>query len=214
MKLKLYGYWRSSATWRVKWAFELKKVSYEYIPVNILKAEHRSVEHLARNPMGALPVLEIAPSVFMSQSMSILFWIEETFNSEVSLFGSVHANRYKIIELCELINADIAPLQTPRVQKMHSSEDVKKLEWAQHFIRSGFAAYEKNMESLQTTGPYSLGEELTAADMFLVPQVYNAYRYKIDVAAEFPRIDKIYKHCILDGACSKCLPEKQSDAVV
>src|SRR4051812_28131685 len=113
MLAKLYGYWRSSASWRVRWAFELKKIPFEYIPVNILKEEHKADAHLKRNPMGGLPVLEISPGNFVSQSMAMLFWIEENYAKEPYIFGKDRTNRYKIIELCEIINADTAPLQTP-----------------------------------------------------------------------------------------------------
>lgn len=212
MKAKLYGYWRSSASWRVRWAFELKKIPYEYVPVNILKGEHRAEEHLRRNPMGALPVLETAPGQFVSQSMSQILWLEENFAREPYLFGRDRGDRYKIIELCELINADTAPLQTPRVQKVHSADDAEKAKWAQHFIRAGLEAFEKNLKLLNRSGNYCLGMMLTAADLFLIPQVYNAYRYKIDVDQEFPLIAKIYKHCLSEEACAKASPENQADA--
>ena len=78
-ELRLYGYWRSSASWRVRWAFELKKLAYEYVPVNILAGDNKKPEHLARNPMGALPVLDTGRGVLLSESLAIMEWLEEEF---------------------------------------------------------------------------------------------------------------------------------------
>ena len=211
MKLKLYGYWRSSASWRVRWAFELKKIPYEYIPVNILKEEHRSEEHLARNSMGALPVLEISPGTFLSQSIAILWWMEEAFENEIFLFGKDRTDRYKIIELCELINADTAPLQTPRVQKMHSDDAKKKLDWAKHFIRSGLESYEKKVSAC--AGSFSLGKNLSAADLFLIPQLYNARRFEVNIE-DYPHLSQIWTNCMATAECQKSSPEQQIDTVL
>lgn len=208
---KLYGYWRSSASWRVRWALELKKIPYEYVPVNILEGKHKSPEHLARNPMGTLPVMEISPGEFLSQSMAILFWIEENTFKMPMIFGVDRTQRYKILELCEIINADTAPLQTPRAQKKHSSNAEEKSLFAKSFIEEGLTAF----NSLITTkaGPYCLGQQVSAADLFLVPQMYNAKRFGIDLSL-FPKLNEIWKHCLQTPECVKSSPEKQVDAIV
>jgi len=212
MKLKLYGYWRSSASWRVRWALELKKIPYDYIPVNILKGEQRGAEHLARVPMGTLPVLEIEPHNFLSQSLVILLWIEENFDDGPFVFGKDRSDRYIILELCELINSDTAPLQTPRVQNAHSDEPAKKADFAKHFIELGLRAFEKKIEG--SAAIFSVGNSVTAADLFLIPQLYNAKRFGFDLAKDYPKLHKIYESCLKTEACLRASPEKQIDAMV
>lgn len=206
---KLYGYWRSSASWRVRWALELKKIPYTYVPVNILKGEHQQEAHLQRTPMGTLPVMEISVGNYLSQSMSILMWLEENFAKEPMLFGKDRSQRYKIIELCEIINADTAPLQTPRAQKKHSDDATAKADFAKHFIETGLNAFEKQITGI--SGDFALGNTLTAADLFLVPQIYNAKRFEIDLNS-YPKLLKIWNNCMKLSECVASSPEKQIDA--
>lgn len=210
MKLKLYGYWRSSASWRVRWALELKKIPYTYVPVNILKGEHLQEVHLQRNPMGILPVMEISPGNYLSQSMSILMWLEENFAKEPMLFGKDRTQRYKIIELCEIINADTAPLQTPRAQKKHSNDSGEKVAFAKYFIEAGLGAFERQITGL--SGDFSVGNTLTAADLFLVPQVYNAKRFEVNMDS-YPKLLKVWNNCMILPECLASSPEKQVDAL-
>lgn len=205
----LYGYWRSSASWRVRWALELKKIPYNYIPVNILKGEHLQEEHLKRNALGTLPVMEGSSGNFLSQSMAILMWIEENFSREPMIFGKDRSQRYKIIELCEIINADTAPLQTPRAQKKHSEDPAAKSAFAKHFISLGLTAFEK--QAGKVAGDFSVGNSVTAADLFLVPQLYNAKRFEIPLT-NFPLLSKIWDNCFKTTECVKSSPEKQIDA--
>lgn len=216
MKLKLYGYWRSSASWRVRWALEIKKVPYDYVPVNILKNEHKEAAHLARNPFGLLPAFEMSPGNFLSESMAILWWIEENCEG-TKIFGSTAKgadpmSRYKILQLAEYINSDTAPLQSPRVQKMHSSDAKAGAKFAKHFIREGLAAYQAMAKS--TAGKFSVGDSVTAADLFLIPQLYNARRFEIDVANEFPLLASIDRACYATSECKRSSPEAQVDAVI
>lgn len=211
MNLKLYGYWRSSASWRIRWALKVKKIPYDYIPVNILKEEHREPTHLSRVPMGTLPVIEIEPRNFLSQSLPIMLWIEETFSSEPYLFSKDRTYRYKILELCELINSDTAPLQTPRAQKAYSEQPEGKAAWAKGFIIKGLSAFQTLIGN--SGGKYCLGDNLTAADLFLIPQMYNARRFGIDPEKEFPKLHSIYEHCTQLPECVDSSPDKQCDAV-
>lgn len=209
MTPNLYGYWRSSATWRVRWAFELKKIPYNYIPVNILKGEHKEDAHIQRNPMSGLPVLERSPLSYLSQSMAMLLWMEENYAKMPMLFGVDRTQRYKIIELCELINADTAPLQTPRVQKMHSEDATQKNDWAKHFVHEGLLAFEKNIKNL--AGDFSVGDSISAADLFLIPQMYNAKRFGLELDS-YPLLKKIWDNCMATPECQKSSPEQQVDA--
>lgn len=209
-ELKLYGYWRSSASWRVRWGLELKKLPFTYVPVNILSGENKKSEHLARNPMGALPVLDTGRGVLLSESLAILEYLEEEYKGYALYPGSA-LDRAQVRALCEIVNSGIAPLQTPRAQNRHSSNADEKSAWAQDFIRQGLQVYDRLSSSER--GAYSFRDQVTAADLCLVPQVYNARRYGIEMAKDFPKLHEIYERCMQTPECRKAAPESQSDAV-
>jgi len=206
----LYGYWRSSASWRLRWAFALKGFAYRYVPVNILKGEPHEPAHRARNVLGLLPVFEPEPGVYLAESLAVLEWLEETHPGGHALYPGTPVDRARIRGLCELINAETAPLQTPRAQKRHSDDPAARAAWAAHFTREGLKGFEGM--SRATRGAYSVGDAVSAADLCLVPQIYNALRFGIDVATEFPSLWEIYERCRATAACEAASPEKQSDA--
>ena len=207
--LTLYGYWRSSASWRARWALELKQIAYRYIPVSLLNGENKAPAHLARNPMGAVPVLEVGGK-YLSESLAIIQWLEETFPDTTRLFPTEAWPRAQVRALCEIINSAIAPLQAPRAQKIHSDDPVAREKFAVHFIREGLKVYEGLAAPLR--GQWSVGNHITAADLFLIPQIYNAVRYKIPVENEFPALWKMYLAALNTEACAKASPERQIDA--
>jgi maleylpyruvate isomerase len=212
VSLTLYGYWRSSASWRLRWAFEHKKISYTYVPVDLLKGEHKSAEHLARNPAGLVPSLVLGDGkTSLNQSMAILQYLEE-IHPEHALLPSKPQEKAQVLSLCEIINSDTAPLQTPRVQKRHSADAAEQLLWAQDWIRAGLKTFEKAAASHK--GIYAFGDTLSAADLFLVPQLYNARRYKIDLSVDFPALEEIYATCFKLESCQKSSPENQPDATL
>ncbi|MBC7693305.1 MAG: maleylacetoacetate isomerase [Methylotenera sp.] len=192
-KLKLYHYWRSGSSWRVRWVFAVKKVDCEYIPVSLLNGESESPEHLKRNPLGYVPVLELpdpansGKSRFLSESLAIMEWCDETYAGP-SILSTDPYSRAKIRSLSEIINSDTQPLQNLGTQARHSDDKDEQKKWVQYWIRNGLHAYEKLVE--ETAGKYSVGDELTMADICLVPQCYAAERYFIDVA-EYPTITRI-----------------------
>lgn len=208
--INLYGYWRSSASWRVRWALEIKQIPFNYIPVNLLTGENKSPEHLARSPMGSLPVFETETGKFLSESMAIIEWIEEVFSLKGPVFfPGTPWERAKIRELCEIINSDTAPLQTPRVQKRHSADAAEQKLWAQDFMRSGLKVFDESSKALR--GKFSFQNDLTAADLFLVPQIYNALRFELPVESEFPALFQIYQECRALPSCIKSAPESMPD---
>jgi maleylacetoacetate isomerase len=212
-RLRLFGYWRSSASWRVRWALNLKKLTYEYVPVNLLKNENRLPSHLQRHPLGMVPVLEINDEIYLTESVAMIEWLEEVYSLQgPSLFPGTPLERAWVRSLAEVINADTAPLQSPRTQKRHSDEPAARTAWARDFIRDGLSAYEKL--SRGTRGKFSVGDQVTAADLHLIPQIYNARRMELDVDAEFPALAAIYGNCLATEACLAASPEKQSDAAV
>lgn len=209
--LTLYGYWRSSASWRLRWALHLKEIPFQYVPVNLLKGENKSPAHLKRHPLGAVPVLELnQEEVFLHESLAILEWIEEIYQLKgPSFFPGNALERAKIRSLCEVINSSTAPYQTPKVQKRHSPDTVEQKKWAQDFIREGLTFYDYLSRPLR--GEFSVYDQLSAADLFLVPQIYNAIRYEIQVQDDFPDLFKIYEKCLKTPACAKSAPESQVD---
>lgn len=189
--LKLYHYWRSSSSWRVRWALDLKHVPHELVAISLLNGESESPEHLARHPLGYVPVLE-TPDGCLSQSAAIIHWIEGTFPGSPSLFPEDTWEHSRVIQLADMISADTQPIQNVPVLQMHSSDPAEQKKWAQHFIRSGLAAYEKI--AALTAGRFSVGDELTYADLCLMPQLYNANRYDVAIT-EFPPLARIAAEC-------------------
>lgn len=203
MKLKLYHYWRSSSSWRVRWALNLKKVSCEYIHVNVLNGETESPEHLARNPLGFVPALEI-DGTFLTESLAMIQWLEDTHPTP-SLLGKKPLERAKIWQLAETINASTQPLQNLNPQFLHSDDPEKRKTWAVHWNKIGLQAYETLCKA--SAGKFSVGDQLTAADLCLIPQCYNAKRYEIDIA-KYPTIHRIYQSAIQEPSYTESAPER------
>jgi len=210
--LRLYGYWRSSASWRVRWALNLKEISFEYVPVNLLKGENSTPDFLRKNPAGAVPVLDLGDGRTITESLAIIEWIEEVFSLKgPSLFPGTAYERARVRQLSELVNSGISPLQIPKVQKRVSSDPLLKNEWAQSWIKEGLIVFDKLSRDIRKT--FSVGDQLSTADICLIPQIYNAIRYEIDVEKNFPDLFRIYTTCRKLPSCIKADPENQIDAV-
>jgi len=208
----LYGYWRSSSAWRVRIALCLKGIEYETKVVNLLKGEHKAESYLALNPMGYVPVLQIDDFV-LSQSLAIIEYLEERW-PEHTLFPPKedHEGRAFVREFANLVASSIHPLQNLSVLNKVAKdcgEDAKK-EWASQVISTGLAAFEKLLE--KTSGKFCYGDNVTLADLCLVPQLYNARRFGVDLS-KFPRCLKIEAACIELEAFKKSAPDAQPDAV-
>ncbi len=205
-RIRLYHYWRSSASWRVRWAFALKKIECEFVAVDLLGDEPESPEHRARNPLGYVPVLEFldGPHRYLSQSMAIIDWAEAV-TPLPALFASDTFERAYQIQLCEIINADTAPLQNLPPQFMYSDDSEKRKLWAQTWIRKGLSAYQALAQ--KTAGTFSMGDIVSAPDLFLIPQLYNARRYEVALE-EFPLLKQIYEASLATPECLAASPER------
>ncbi|MDB5036498.1 MAG: putative maleylacetoacetate isomerase 2 isoform [Bacteriovoracaceae bacterium] len=212
MKPILYNYFRSSSAYRVRIAFHLKKIDFEYRPINLLKSEQKSDSYLKINPKGEVPFL-IDGNIKLSQSLAICEYLDAKWN-EPLLFPQELNERMKCLEICELIGAGIQPAHNlailDELTKRFGADDTKRADWCRHFMEKGLAALEKILEG--TAGKYSLGNTLTAADIFLVPQVFAANRFKVDIA-KFPIIKKVNDTCLLLEAFERAEPSRQIDAV-
>ncbi|MGX8011863.1 maleylacetoacetate isomerase [Mesorhizobium sp. ORM8.1] len=191
----LYDYWRSSASYRVRIALNLLGIPYETVPVNLLEKEQRAPQHLARNPQGLVPVLEI-DGLRLTQSLAIIEYLDETRPGS-GLLPPDPAERARVRALAQAIAADIHPVcnlgPVGHVMALTNGGDEVRVAWMQKFIGQGLAAFETLLDS-PATGLFCHGDRPTIADLCLVPQFYNAHRWNADVAA-LQRANAIAQHC-------------------
>ncbi|KAG0225731.1 Glutathione S-transferase zeta-1, partial [Actinomortierella wolfii] len=167
----LYGYFRSSCSYRARIALNLKNIPYKIHPINLVKGEQSSPEYLAIQPLGMVPALVIDGDV-ITQSMAIIEYLDET-HPDVPLLPKDPKARAKVRELAYAVAMDIQPVTNLRILKTKAN-DQEKAEWAQKMMAQGF----KGLEALlaKTAGKYCYGDSITLADLALVPQIYNAGR--------------------------------------
>ena len=209
MSIKLYGYWRSSAAYRVRIALNLKGLPYESVPVSLMPgvSEHRQEEYRAKNPQMLVPFLEDG-DVAIGQSMAILEYLDEAYPDKPLLPAS-EPLRSKVRAFCNMVACDIHPLQNLRVlQYVKTEYDADSKQWAAHWMSEGFKA----METIASDGPYVFGDTVTLADALLVPQVYNMRRIEIP-SVDFPKLIAAVDNCNELEAFIDAAPEAQSDAV-
>jgi maleylpyruvate isomerase len=213
--MKLYTYFRSSAAYRVRIALNLKGLNYDAVPVHLLKdgGQQRQEEYRQINPSGLVPAFQ-DDRITLTQSMAIIEYLDERFPA-VPLMPHDLAGRARVRELASIIACDIHPLNNLRVLR-HLVHELKldeeqKNAWIRHWIREGLASLEAHLARDPAAGPFCHGGAPTMADCFLVPQVFNAQRFEIDIAA-YPNINRIYGLCIDLPAFVAAHPSKQPDA--
>jgi maleylpyruvate isomerase len=212
-ELVLYNYWRSSSSHRVRIALALKNLPYRYEAVNLRTDEQSSEAHRSRSPTGFVPCL-VVDGVTYVESVAILELLDERFPTPRLLPGDAHA-RARVRALVEMVNSGIQPFQNLGVLKHVSSDPEVQRAWAQHFIGKGLRAIEAAMQTHEgegTAGPYAYGDAPTMADVFLVPQVLGAQRFKVDLAP-FPRVVRAFDAATKLEAFQRAAPERQPDAV-
>jgi maleylacetoacetate isomerase len=211
-ELVLYTYWRSSSAYRVRIALAAKGLPYTSVAVNLLEGAQRSPEHLARNPMGHIPCFVFGGEAFI-ESVAIIELLEE-LHPDPPLLPPDPIGRARVRGLVELVNAGTQPLQNLSVlQKLSPDHEVRK-EWIQHFIVKGLAAFDARMaahEKLGVKGRFAYGDALGMADCYLLPQVYNARRYAVDLGP-FPRVAAAAEAIAGTDAARAAAPEAQPDA--
>ena len=190
--LTLYHYWRSSSSWRVRLALALKGLTPQFVAVNLLDEETDQPAHRARHPFGYVPVLEVGGGPrYLVESMAILEWLDEVKPEPHRLFPGDAWDRAHVRALCETVNAGIQPLSNPPGVERHSADSAEAQRWHQWVIHRGLAAYEGL--SAPRAGCFSLGDGVTAADCLLIPQVYNALRFNVDLSP-YPTVARIWAH--------------------
>lgn len=210
--IKLYSYYRSSCSYRVRIALNLKGLDYDIEPVHLVKeGGEQFLESFTRlNPSSRVPVL-VHENKKLFQSVAIIEYLDETF-TEKPLYPRESYEKAQVRLLCEIINSDIQPLQNlsilKKLVKDFSISDEQKISWIQDIISKGLSSYETQLQ--QTAGSFSFGDQPTAADCFLIPQVYNAERFKLDMTS-FPLIHKVSQNCQSIEAFIKAHPDNQPD---
>lgn len=212
MKPQLYQYWRSSASWRVRWALAIKHIEFDSVVVNIVGGEQKTDEHRARNPIGHVPALTIDGHT-LAESVAIIEYLEDR-TPMPPLFPRDSYARTRVRQMVECVNSGVQPLQNLVVLGRVSSDGPAQKEWAKFFNERGLAAYERLLEaSRKEFGPgrFSHGDALTAADLFLVPQVYSARRFAVDLAP-FPLVLDVEKNALATEHAKGALPDNQPGA--
>lgn len=208
--MKLYSYFRSSAAYRVRIALNLKQLDYVIQPVHLLKNEQQQESYIALNPSQLVPSLIDQDQSFI-QSLNILEYLEERYPS-LPLLPTDLVERANVRAFSQTIACDIHPLDNLRVLKYLKHElavnDEQKNQWYQHWIIEGFKSLE--MQLKDSNGQFCFGTQATFADCCLIPQVYNAKRFNVDLS-DFPKIQSIDQHCLSLPAFLKATPEQQPD---
>ncbi len=210
--IKLYSYYRSSCSYRVRIALNLKNLEYDIVPIHLVKdgGVQFSPRFTSINRGQKVPVLDHAGHI-VAQSVAIIEYLEALFR-ETFLYPKTPYDRALCRQLIEIINADIQPLQNlsvlTKLVKEHNFSEDEKVAWIQHWINRGFGSYETLLE--KSAGEYSVGDSPTAADCFLIPQVYNAQRFGVDMAP-FPTIARINEKCLQHPAFIQAHPDNQPD---
>lgn len=213
--LVLYGYWRSSAAYRARIALNLKGLPYELRAVHLVKdgGEQHSAAYRAVNPQELIPCLVDGENV-LTQSMAIMEYLDETY-PESPLLPRDAPGRARVRALAQLVACDIHPLGNLRVLQYlgarFEADDGVKAEWSRHWIGEGFKALEAMLASSNATGRFCHGDTPGLADACLVPQFYNAMRWKMPVD-DFPTIRRIVEACNALEAFAQAMPEAQPDA--
>ncbi len=211
--MKLYSYFNSSAAYRTRIALNLKGVSYEQIPVDLMASAQNRNAYLALNPQGLVPALELEDHTLISQSAAICEYLDEVYPNPPLLPGTPQA-RGRMRMLMHGIACDIHPIANLRVRQYLQSElgatDAQAGAWIAHWISVGFEAAETILA--RTAGSrFCMGESVTLADVFLVPQYYNAERFGVDTKP-FPTLGAIVERCRKLHAFATAHPDRQPDA--
>jgi maleylpyruvate isomerase len=215
MTLRLYNYFRSSASYRVRIALHLKGLPFEYVPVHLVKdgGEQHGAAHRARNPMAQVPTLELelgGQRRMIAQSMAILELLEELHPSP-ALLPKDPFLRARARELAEAVNAGIQPHQNLAIRKrLDALEAGLGTPNSRHFNELGLSALEERVQ--ETAGRFCIGDSPTFADLCLVPQIFSARGLEIDVDAKYPTLARIDRACAALPAFAAAHPSAQPDA--
>lgn len=213
--MKLYTFFRSSASYRVRIALHLKNIPYDQAPIHLRRGggEQLSAAYKAINPQGLVPALEDNGKI-LTQSLAIIEYLEEKY-PKPPIFPADPADKALVRSMAMVIACEVHPIQNLRVlnyvKATYNQTDAQVNQWAQHWIDLGLAALEQMILAQRKRGKFCFGDAPTLADICLVPQLGNARRYGCDLA-KHPTIVEIEKSCMALPAFADAAPEKQPDA--
>ncbi len=215
MDIKLYTYFRSSASYRVRICLNILNLNYESIAIHLLKdgGQNKSVEYKALNPMAQVPYLIDTNNFASSQSMAIMMYLDRKYPGH-NLFDFANLQRStQIIEVCEVVNSGIQPLMNIRglnfMRDHLGLNDLQRQQWLHYHISSGLEALENFAKKY--SGKYFIGDQISAADICLIPQLFGAKRFNIGLE-EYPNLLRIENECLKIDAFIKAQPHLQADA--
>jgi maleylacetoacetate isomerase len=210
--MKLYSYFKSSAAYRIRIALNLKGLDYEYLPVNLLHNEQNSADYKAANPQGLVPAMELPGGEIVGQSIALLEWLEESC-PEPALLPSDLVARARVRSVVNNIACDLHPLcnlsVTNYLRADHGFVKEDVLSWYKIWMHRGFHAVEQVLA--RNNSSYSFSEQPCMADLFIVPQVYNARRFEIPLE-DFPNLTRVVDSCNELPAFQQAMPEMQPDS--
>jgi maleylacetoacetate isomerase len=211
-RMKLFNYFRSSASFRVRIALALKGLPYDYVPVHLVKGEHKQEQFAAISASGLVPALELDDGRLLSQSMAIIEYLDETHPQPPLLPADPYA-RAQVRALAQLIACEIHPLNNLRVLKYLvrelKVEEEAKNTWYRHWVRDGLLAFERELARLPAS-TYCFGATPTLADCCLVPQIFNGKRFDVDLGG-LPRTMAAFDACMQLPAFQQAQPSSCPD---
>ncbi|MGQ8367415.1 maleylacetoacetate isomerase [Glaciecola sp. 1036] len=217
MSIQLYGYWRSSASYRVRIALNLKKIDYSYIPVHLVEngGMQNSEDYLRLNPSRLVPTfVDDDMDITLNQSLAIIEYLDEKYPTTEPLLPQYPQDRARVRMLSQDLACDIQPLANLRVlnklKQDFNADNDQVQSWGKYWIEKGFTGLSKKLET--RAGKFAYGFAVTMVDVCIVPQVYNAIRFGVDLG-QFPIINKVYNNCMALDAFQKAAPDNQPDAV-
>ena len=208
--MKLYSYWRSTTSYRVRIALNLKGLHYEMVPVDLVKGEQSFASYAAINPVRGVPTLITGDGKVLTQSMAILDYLDQIAPEPALLPTNNAVQRARILSAAMVFATDVHPVNNLKVVKRVRalSDEETGAAWMRHWMTEGFRAYDQLIDK---TGQFSFGDAPSLADICLVAQAYNAHRWGVDLQP-YPRIAEIEQRCLALPAFDAARPENQKDA--
>ena len=211
--MKLYNFFRSGTSHRLRIALNLKGLKYEYVPIDLRTEQHLGAEYQALNPQGLVPAL-VDNGRVLTQSPAIIEWLEERYPEPALLPGNPEA-RARVRELAAIVGCDVHPINNRRIletlRRDFGANEAAVQRWCATWVASGFDAIEALLAEDTQRGEFCCGATPTLADVYLVPQVEGARRFKVDVG-RWPRVLAVDEACARIGAFREAMPTRQPDA--
>ncbi len=210
MDNQLYNYYRSSSSYRVRIALNLKDISYEMIPISLINHEHKTSEYLAINPQGLVPTW-VDKNITLTQSLAIIQYLDDIFPKNRLIPEDInlkaHAWQFSLIIACEMHPLNNLCVREYLQRKQWTPNEV--LDWYHNWLKNGFDSYEALLNQHQFGKHFTLNKTLSLADVCLIPQIYNALRFEFDMSP-YQKIMNIYQNCQQIEAFKQAYPTEQA----